>query len=649
MKLRSRGVLRLAAPLAALLVLSGCSEGNRPIPYSEVQAIEIPDADVDNQQNTNITNPTLEIPATSPVRDGDPLTLVWSDEFNASALDPAVWFYESGDGTQYGIPQPSFGNNELQWYLPDNVQLADGKLQITARRENAEGYSVTSGRIMTRDRFAFTYGRIEASIKLPPGQGMWPAFWMLSQDDEPNATPGFGTYGAYAQSGEIDIVEAVNLKGTPGPGGVGGGNEIFSTIHFGGTFESGLKSQSETRYTPGVDVTAGFNTYAFEWDPYEMRWYFNGILYKVENSWFSTGGPFPAPFDKPFYVLFNLAAGGNFPGPLGADALPATMEVDWVRAYSGPTPPPPAFDSGLLTNGDFEAGRPFWLSGLAAPISFENLVTDPDNADNTVYFVNVTGANPEQPFLVNLSQKVAITPGETYALSFRARSDRDRTMIAGIGLSGGDFSNTTETVGLTAAWQDFSVSLTADGFGDENSRVLFDMNGENGEVYIDNVRLVVPPPVPPFDGGFVTNGDFETGVLTPWIDGSNLGTPTVTDTEQNGGTYSVNLTAGQLQNVFIRQENLGGPFTAGDTVTVSFDIKGTLTNSSITPQFLGQGAPFATIVQPDIDSDTWSSKSYPVTLEADQTALSFQVGGACGDVPTCVVDVFIDNVSITAP
>ncbi len=311
MMLRSRGVLRYAAPLAALSFLSACSTGDRPEPLSEIERIDIPVADVDNQQNTNIDNPTLDMPTTFPVRDGDVLTLVWSDEFNDPALDPEVWFYESGDGTQYGIPSPSFGNNELQYYLPDNVELGDGKLQITALRESARGYNVTSGRIMTRDRFAFTYGRIEASIKLPPGQGIWPAFWMLSQDDEPNAVPGFGIYGEYAQSGEIDIVEAVNLKGTPGPGGVGGGNEIFSTIHFGGRSAVGQNLSTETRYTPGVDVTADFNTYAFEWDPFEMRWYFNGILFKVENSWSSTGGPFPAPFDQPFYVLFNLAVGGG--------------------------------------------------------------------------------------------------------------------------------------------------------------------------------------------------------------------------------------------------------------------------------------------------------------------------------------------------
>ena len=256
--LRSRGLLRCAAPLTVVWLLSACTTSNdREQPLTGVEPIDVPTADVDNQQNTNIGNPTLEVPVTYQVADGDILTLVWSDEFNGSQLDPEEWFYETGDGSQYSPDLTGWGNNELQYYLPDSAQLQNGVLQITARRELARGYSFTSARIMTRDRFAFKYGRIEASIRLPSGQGIWPAFWMLPQDDEPNAIPGFGIYGGYAQSGEIDIVEAVNLDAFPAPSGLGGGNEIFSTIHFGGEFPN--KTQSETRYTPSEDVTAGFN------------------------------------------------------------------------------------------------------------------------------------------------------------------------------------------------------------------------------------------------------------------------------------------------------------------------------------------------------------------------------------------------------
>ena len=121
---------------------------------------------------------------------------------------------------------------------------------------------------------------------------------MLSQDSP---------YGEWAATGEIDVVEAVNLDGT-------GGNEIFQTIHFGGEASIGQNTSTSTNYTPSFDVTEDFHTYAFEWDEFEMRWYVDGTLTMVENSWFSTAAAYPAPFDQPFHILFNLAVGGDFPG-----------------------------------------------------------------------------------------------------------------------------------------------------------------------------------------------------------------------------------------------------------------------------------------------------------------------------------------------
>jgi beta-glucanase (GH16 family) len=270
--------------------------------------------------NVNITNPTLTVAANTDVISGDPSswTLVWSDEFDAAQLDPEVWFFESGDGSQYGIP--GWGNNELQWYLEDSAALRDGSLVITARQESMGGKNYTSARINTRDRFAFRYGRIEARIRFPGGQGIWPAFWMLPQDD---------VYGTWAASGEIDIVEAVNLGGT-------GGNTVFGTIHYGG--ESPANQSSSNNYLVPGDATTEFHTYALEWDSSvpELRWYVDDTLYSTQNSWSSTGAPYPAPFDENFYILLNVAVGGNFPGPPNAGTVfPVEMEVDYVRVYSG--------------------------------------------------------------------------------------------------------------------------------------------------------------------------------------------------------------------------------------------------------------------------------------------------------------------------
>ena len=266
--------------------------------------------------NVNIDDPTLIVANNDDVSPGDELTLVWNDEFDGKQLDPEVWFFESGDGSQYGIP--GWGNNELQSYLPDSAQLNSGLLEITARREAQDGKNYTSARINTRDRFAFRYGRIEARMRLPGGQGLWPAFWLLPQDN---------AYGSWAASGEIDIVEAVNL-------GDAGGNTIYGTIHHGGAWPNNVSTGQS--YDVATDVTSGFHTYAFEWDEAEMRWYVDDMLYSVQNAWSTEAVPFPAPFDQPFYILLNVAVGGYWPGAPNVDTVfPVTMEVDYVRVYSG--------------------------------------------------------------------------------------------------------------------------------------------------------------------------------------------------------------------------------------------------------------------------------------------------------------------------
>ena len=266
--------------------------------------------------NVNITNPVLNVAINTAILPGGSANLVWSEEFDGAQLDPEIWFFESEDGSQYGIP--GWGNNELEWYMPDNAELRDGMLIITARAEAQSGKNHTSARINTRDRFAFRYGRIEARMRLPGGQGLWPAFWLLPQDD---------VYGSWAASGEIDVMEAVNI-------GASGGNTIYGTIHYGGMAPDNLFAGDE--YLVASDAATDFHDYALEWDMTEMRWYVDDVLYGTQNFWSTVSASFPAPFDQSFYILLNVAVGGNFPGaPDSSTVFPATMEVDYVRVYSG--------------------------------------------------------------------------------------------------------------------------------------------------------------------------------------------------------------------------------------------------------------------------------------------------------------------------
>ncbi len=304
-------------PVATVVLLSACGGGGGGTDLPAASATpSTPQPPSSPPVNVNITNPALTVANNSAVSPGEALTLVWSDEFSDPQLNPETWFFESGDGSQYGIP--GWGNNELQWYLPDNAELIDGMLVITAREQSQNGKNYTSARINTRDRFAFRYGRIEARIRLPGGQGLWPAFWLLPQDS---------VYGTWAASGEIDVMEAVNL-------GAAGGNTVYGTIHYGGEWPDNVFT-GET-YVVSTDATTEFHTYAIEWDEAEMRWYVDDVLYATQSSWSSSAAPYPAPFDQPFYILLNVAVGGNFPGsPNGATVFPVTMDVDWIRVYSG--------------------------------------------------------------------------------------------------------------------------------------------------------------------------------------------------------------------------------------------------------------------------------------------------------------------------
>ena len=293
-----------------LLAVSACGGGGGSASLPVV--VSPPPATV----NVNITDPTLIVAENTAVSPGGTLNLVWSDEFDAVKLDPEVWFFESEDGSQYGIP--GWGNNELEWYLPDNAELNGGRLIITAREQPQSGKNYTSARINTRARFAFRYGRIEARARLPAGQSLWPAFWLLPQDD---------SYGSWAASGEIDVMEAVNL-------GASGGNTVYGTIHYGGVWPNNVSTGDS--YLAATDVTTDFHDYVLEWDATEFRWYVDGVLYSAQNFWNSTSAPYPAPFDQSFYIVLNLAVGGDWPGsPDAATVFPVTMEVEYVRVYSG--------------------------------------------------------------------------------------------------------------------------------------------------------------------------------------------------------------------------------------------------------------------------------------------------------------------------
>src|SRR5262245_26550898 len=250
--------------------------------------------------------------------------LVWSDEFDGSSIDPSHWTFDIGTGPPY----PGWGNNELEYYTsrPQNAYVTNGVLHIVALQESYMGSSYTSAKLKSSGLFAKKYGRFEWRAKLPRGQGYWPALWMMPQDS---------VYGGWAASGEIDVVEVRGSNPT----------NVLGTLHFGGTWPNNDQSHGPSFTFTGGDSVTNFHTYALEWTNNAVRWYVDGQLYETQTSWWSAGGPYPAPFDQPFFLIMNLAVGGNFGGnPDGTTVFPGEMQVDYVRVYDWdavPPPPPP--------------------------------------------------------------------------------------------------------------------------------------------------------------------------------------------------------------------------------------------------------------------------------------------------------------------
>lgn len=231
--------------------------------------------------------------------------LVWHDEFDGAALDAGKWTHDQG-----GL----WANGELQFYTarPENVRLDGGQLVLEARAEEYFGNDYTSGRLQTKGKAAFVHGRIEARMQVPPGQGLWPAFWLLGADIDAVNWPGCG---------EIDVVEVIGREPA----------RAHATVH-GASFHGGGGIHAAYELPRGA-LSDAPHVYALEWEPGELRFYLDDVHYQTVRP-----GDLPRPdewpFEKPFFLIVNLAVGGTWPGlPDATTPFPAQLRVDWVRVY----------------------------------------------------------------------------------------------------------------------------------------------------------------------------------------------------------------------------------------------------------------------------------------------------------------------------
>lgn len=233
--------------------------------------------------------------------------IVMQDEFDVEgAPDSNIWGFDIGTG------QNGWGNNELQYYTDrtENVEVQNGQLLMTARQESFEGSSYTSARLLTKGKFEQAYGRFEARMRLPYGQGIWPAFWMLGADIDANPWP---------SAGEIDIMEYRGQDPTI----------VLGSVH--GPGYSGGEAITKSYTLKGDRFDTGFHVFGIEWAPEYVNYYVDDVLYNQITPHDVTGA---WVFDKPFYILINLAVGGSFVGsPNEETVFPQTLLVDYVRVY----------------------------------------------------------------------------------------------------------------------------------------------------------------------------------------------------------------------------------------------------------------------------------------------------------------------------
>ncbi|MBW5445051.1 family 16 glycosylhydrolase [Cohnella sp. CFH 77786] len=614
----------------------------------------------------------------TPTTPSDPWTLVWSDEFNDGTIDPAKWTYDTTNGASVG--NPGWGNNELQYYTnrPENVKEQEGKLLITARKEpqKYEGFDYTSARIKTKGLFAKKYGKFEIRAKAPTGKGLWPAIWMLPENN---------VYGTWAASGEIDIMEGWGSRP----------HDIAGTIHFGRQWPGNTYSGKE--YTFANSTTHDFHTYSIEWEPGEIRWYVDGLLYSTKNDWYSKGDgnpanfAYPAPFDQEFHLIMNLAVGGNFDGnPTPETPFPSTLEIDYVRVYEltgrpyrDPVPVaiprenylpganlPQGIDKDLVYNADYteniEGDAGMGIPGTAHWELFNgeggagNVTID--TIDDTRYAkVNISSGG-SQLYSVQPKAIVSLAKGRYYKLSFQAKSDSARSMnvkVTGGSARGFSAYSPSLDASLTGDFQTYEMSFQMKQDSDNAARIEFNVGTNTKPVWIGKVKLVEIegiafdhdlPKTPLGDGNHIYNGTFDLGDpyslqkadrLVYWHLLASGGAAANASVDPAARKLKVSVTNGGSDSGQIRLVQNGIQLIQNQRYRLTFE-------GSATP-----AKPVEAVLLSQDGTQVYASESVNLTAAGSESVVSFTMNGATTNAARLVLklggssgEIQLDNIKM---
>lgn len=411
-------------------------------------------------------------------------SLLWNDEFDGDTLDATIWSMEARE--------PGWTNSELQEYTltGENVFVKDGKLVLKAIKttgSNGKDY-FTSGKVNSQNKKDFQYGKVVVRAKTPEGQGLWPAIWMMPQDES--------FYGQWPKCGEIDIMEVLGNQTDTAHG----------TIHYG---EPHAQQQGTYKLETGT-FASDFHEFSVEWEPGEMRFYIDGNHYHTVNDWFTAVDgndekPYPAPFNQPFFVQLNLAVGGTWPGNPDetTDFDKAEFEIDYVRVYQKPSydlnvkKPEKVFrepleDGNYINNGNFSAAEDLtddidWKFLLfqggegKAEIKDSKMIISSTNQGSVDYSVQLV--QPELPMI----------KGKKYKVSFDAYADEERDIIVCVSAPTSGWirylKDTTLTLSKEMKTYTYEFEMTEK--DDPNGRLEFNLGnrGSTATVYLTNVRV----------------------------------------------------------------------------------------------------------------------------------------------------------------
>jgi beta-glucanase (GH16 family) len=692
------------ATAGVAFVLSACGGGGDDSPAPQVTTpLPAPSASTPTTTTPTPTTTTTPTPTdtTTPTNTTTPTTptqtaaVVWNDEFNGTSLDTTKWGYQLGNGANVG--NAGWGNNELEYYTDrtDNVRVEGGNLVITARKEAFAGtaaggnpgqaFTWTSGRIRSSGKFSRTYGKIEFRAKLPVGKGFWPAVWMLPEDGVGNP------YKTWAANGEIDIMEGRGSTPTKVP----------QTLHYGGMFPNNVYTNNDVTIPNGGNFS-DWHTYTLEWRSNEIKWSIDGVVTSTQTKWWSSNADkpasdsdlnaWPAPFDKPFYLLINLAVGGNFDGnPPAAAPDKAEMLVDYIR-WS-------ALDDEKRSPGDRPTMAYPWkpLPVVARPPVAGNLIYNPSfdwTSSNAVvaqnpdaqtiegvsnsYFWNLFKAGAEatatndggavrinitdpgaQNWNVQLQHNhIALTEGRKYRISFDARASVNRAMSYTVGAdqdrSYAPYTNGDVNVALTTTMQKFTSTFSMTGATNNGARVVFNLAqaGVNS-VWIDNVVVEdigvadapATPDAPVPGVNLLKNGDFQTD-LSNWKIYSDPA-PSLTASATNGAAKLVITNVNPTNNWNVQFNQPGVSIVQGHSYTLTF--KGSASVAKAVGVVIGETSGNYTRYLSETASltPTMNTFTYTFTAQVTNPAAQLQILGAVGPAGDNYTLTF-DDVSLVA-